>query len=70
MDVAASLINLFAVRYSLMPADDEHASATAGGIAAGWHSHVHRRLALFLMLHAVDRLLNPQPCSRSASASA
>lgn len=65
MDATASLINLFAVRYSLMPADDEHrfghgkAEALAGLAQATFISGS----ALFLVLHAIDRLRQPQPVS-------
>ncbi len=63
MDVAASLLNLFAVRYSLKPADAEHrfghgkAEALAGLAQATFIAGS----ALFLILHAVDRLLHPRP---------
>ena len=58
MDSAASLINLFAVRYSLQPADEEHrfghgkAEPLAGLAQAAFISGS----ALFLVFHAVDRL--------------
>lgn len=63
MDVAASLINLFAVRYSLMPADEEHrfGHGKAESLAGLAQAMFIAGSALFLMLHAVDRLLNPQP---------
>ena len=63
MDIAASLINLFAVRYSLMPADDEHrfGHGKAESLAGLAQATFIAGSALFLMLHAVDRLLNPQP---------
>ncbi len=63
MDAAASLLNLFAVRYSLKPADAEHrfghgkAEALAGLAQATFIAGS----ALFLVLHAVDRLLHPRP---------
>lgn len=63
MDAAASLINLFAVRYSLMPADDEHrfGHGKAESLAGLAQATFIAGSALFLLLHAVDRLLNPQP---------
>lgn len=63
MDVAASLINLFAVRYSLMPADDEHrfGHGKAESLAGLAQATFIAGSALFLLLHATDRLLNPQP---------
>ncbi len=63
MDVAASIINLLAVHYSLQPPDREHrfghgkAEPLAGLVQAAFIAGS----ALFLILHAVDRLLHPQP---------
>ncbi len=63
MDVAASLINLLAVHYSLQPPDREHrfghgkAEPLAGLVQAAFIAGS----AVFLILHAVDRLLHPQP---------
>lgn len=62
MDSIASLINLFAIRYSLQPADTEHrfghgkAEPLAGLAQAVFISGS----AGFLVLHAVDRLRHPQ----------
>ncbi len=62
MDVAASLINLLAVHYSLQPPDREHrfghgkAEPLAGLVQAAFIAGS----AMFLILHAVDRLLHPQ----------
>lgn len=63
MDAAASLINLFAVRYSLLPADAEHrfGHGKAESLAGLAQATFIAGSALFLLLHAVDRLLNPQP---------
>ncbi len=61
MDGIASLINLFAVRYSLMPADQEHrfghgkAEPMAGLAQAAFISGS----AVFLVLHAIERLRFP-----------
>ena len=63
MDVAASIINLLAVHYSLQPPDREHrfghgkAEPLAGLVQAAFIAGS----AVFLILHAVDRLLHPQP---------
>lgn len=63
MDAAASLINFFAVRYSLTPADAEHrfghdkVEALAGLAQAAFIAGS----AVFLVLHAVDRMLHPHP---------
>ncbi|MCP5158056.1 MAG: cation diffusion facilitator family transporter [Gammaproteobacteria bacterium] len=62
MDVAASIINLLAVHYSLQPPDRDHrfghgkAEPLAGLVQAAFIAGS----ALFLILHAVDRLLHPQ----------
>ncbi len=63
MDVAASIINLLAVHYSLQPPDRNHrfghgkAEPLAGLVQAAFIAGS----AVFLILHAVDRLLHPQP---------
>lgn len=63
MDIAASLINLFAVRYSLMPADDEHrfGHGKAEQLAGLAQATFIAGSALFLIFHAIDRLKHPQP---------
>lgn len=63
MDVGASLVNLFAVRYSLMPADDEHrfGHGKAEALAGLGQAAFIVGSAVFLLLEAGDRLLNPQP---------
>lgn len=61
MDSFASLINLFAIRYSLQPADEEHrfghgkAEPLAGLVQAAFIAGS----AIFLILHAIDRLNYP-----------
>jgi ferrous-iron efflux pump FieF len=63
MDVGASLVNLFAVRYSLMPADAEHrfGHGKAEALAGLGQATFIAGSAVFLILHAIDRLLHPQP---------
>jgi ferrous-iron efflux pump FieF len=63
MDVAASLINLFAVRYALMPADHEHrfGHGKAESLAGLAQTTFIAGSAVFLILQAVDRLLHPRP---------
>ena len=62
MDTAASALNLIAVRYSLVPADEEHrfghgkAEPLAGLAQAAFISGS----AVFLILHAVERLRFPR----------
>ncbi len=63
MDSAASIINLFAVRYALKPADREHrfghgkAEALAGLAQAAFITGS----ALLVLLQGIERLLDPQP---------
>ncbi len=63
MDSAASIINLFAVRYALKPADREHrfghgkAEALAGRAQAAFISGS----AVLVLLQGIERLLDPQP---------
>ena len=63
MDVAASLINLLAVHYSLQPPDREHrfGHGKAEPLAGLAQAAFITGSAVFLILHAVDRLLHPQP---------
>ncbi len=63
MDIAASLINLFAVRYSLMPADDEHrfGHGKAEPLAGLAQATFIAGSAVFLIFYAIDRLKHPQP---------
>ena len=63
MDAGASLVNLFAVRYSLTPADKEHrfGHGKAEALAGLGQAMFITGSAVFLLLHASDRLLNPQP---------
>lgn len=63
MDTIASALNLIAVRYSLMPADEEHrfghgkAEPLAGLAQAAFISGS----AVFLVLHAAERIRFPRP---------
>ena len=63
MDAGASLINLFAVHYALMPADDEHrfGHGKAESLAGLGQATFIAGSALFLILQAVDRLRYPRP---------
>jgi ferrous-iron efflux pump FieF len=63
MDAAASLINLFAVRYALMPADREHrfGHGKAESLAGLAQTTFIAGSALFLILQAMDRMLHPRP---------
>jgi ferrous-iron efflux pump FieF len=63
MDAVASLINLIAVRYSLQPADDDHrfGHGKAEALAGLGQATFIAGSALFLLLEAVNRLVNPAP---------
>jgi len=69
MDAVASLINLTAVRYSLQPADDEHrfGHGKAEALAGLGQATFIAGSALFLLLEAVNRLVNPQPLEAMAA---
>lgn len=63
MDIAASVVNFMAIRYALIPADKDHpfGHTKAEGIAALIQSAFILGSAAVLLLHVVERLLNPQP---------
>ena len=63
MDIAASIINLLAVHYSLQPPDRDHrfGHGKAEPLAGLAQAAFIAGSALFLILHAIDRLLHPQP---------
>jgi ferrous-iron efflux pump FieF len=63
MDAGASLVNLFAVRWSLMPPDREHrfGHGKAQALAALGQATFIVGSAGFLVLEAADRLLRPRP---------
>ena len=63
MDVFASAVNLAAVRWSLLPPDDEHrfGHGKAEALAGLGQAAFIAGSALFLVFHVVERLLNPKP---------
>lgn len=63
MDGAASLINLFAVRYSLKSADQDHqfGHGKAEALAGLGQACFIAGSAIFLLMHAIERLNHPQP---------
>jgi len=63
IDMLASLINFFAIRYALQPADEEHrfGHGKAESLAGLGQSMFIMGSAVFLLLQGVDRILNPQP---------
>ena len=62
MDSIASLINLFAIRYSLQPADEEHrfGHGKAEPLAGLAQAAFIAGSAIFLTLHSIDRLRDNQ----------
>ncbi|HHL32585.1 MAG TPA: cation diffusion facilitator family transporter, partial [Oceanospirillales bacterium] len=67
MDSFASVINLFAVRYALQPADDDHhfGHGKAEPLAGLAQASFIAGSAVFLIFNAVQRLQNPQALSHS-----
>jgi len=63
MDAAASLINLLAVRYSLKSADQDHqfGHGKAESLAGLGQACFIGGSAIFLLMHAAERLNHPQP---------
>ncbi|HRP34729.1 MAG TPA: cation diffusion facilitator family transporter [Gammaproteobacteria bacterium] len=68
MDVLASAVNLAAVRWSLLPPDEEHrfGHGKAEALAGLGQAAFIAGSALFLLFHVIDRLLNPQPLEHLA----
>ena len=65
MDAAASVMNLFAVRYALRPPDEEHrfGHGKAESLAALAQAAFITGSAVLLTFEAVNRLVNPEPLS-------
>jgi len=63
MDLAASVINLVAVRWSLQPADEEHryGHGKAESLAGLAQASFIAGSAFFLVVHAIERLRSPSP---------
>lgn len=66
MDALASIINLVAVRFALTPADEEHrfGHGKAESLAALGQATFIGGSAVFLVLHALERLANPVVLAR------
>lgn len=66
VDIAASLTNLWVVRYSLQPADKEHAfgHGKAESLAALAQSMFISGSALFLFLTGIQHLVTQSRCAR------
>jgi len=67
MDILASLVNLVAIRFAVVPADDDHrfGHGKAEAIAGLVQAMVVSLSALFLMVEAVKKLANPEPILRA-----
>ncbi|MCC3305657.1 cation diffusion facilitator family transporter [Sneathiella sp. HT1-7] len=63
LDLAASVINLFAVRQALVPADSDHrfGHGKAEALAGLFQSAIITGSAVFLLFQGGERLLNPKP---------
>lgn len=63
IDAFASCVNFIAVRYALQPADEEHrfGHGKAESLAGLGQSLLIMASAGYLMVQAVDRMVNPQP---------
>jgi ferrous-iron efflux pump FieF len=63
LDLAASAINLIAVRQSLVPADSDHrfGHGKAEALAGLFQSAIVTGSAVFLLFQGGERLLNPKP---------
>lgn len=62
LDLAASLINMFAVRYAMEPADDEHrfGHGKAESLAGLGQSIFIGSSAIFLLMYSLERIYNPE----------
>ncbi len=67
MDSFASIINLFAVRYALQPADEDHhfGHGKAEPLAGLAQASFIAGSAVFLIFNAIERLQNPQALNHS-----
>lgn len=63
MDISASVINLLAIRYSLVPADDDHSfgHGKAESLASLAQAAFITGSALVLVMNGFSRLVSPQP---------
>src|SRR5471030_485813 len=70
LDLFTSSLNLFAIGAALTPADAEHrfGHGKAEPLAGLAQAAFITASALFLVVQAVQRLLNPQPVTNSAQA--
>ncbi len=68
MDISASLINLLAVRYALIPADDNHqfGHGKAESLASLGQAAFITGSAVVLLMHGLDALVDPKPLQHVA----
>lgn len=68
MDISASIINFFAVRYALTPADDDHSfgHGKVEALAALGQSLFIFGSAIFLLFYALQRLYLPQAITETS----
>jgi len=62
LDLGASLVNMFAVRYALEPADEEHrfGHGKAEALAGLGQSMFIASSAIFLVIYTLERMVNPE----------
>ena len=70
MDAAASIINFFAVRYAMMPADEDHrfGHGKAEALAGLAQASLIGVSVIWLFGQSADRIMNPQPSPTQTSA--
>ena len=70
MDVGASMINFFAIRYALKPADDDHrfGHGKAEALASLMQSFLIAASACFLMFYAIERIAHPRDLTQESIA--
>lgn len=63
LDALVSIVNLLAVRYALVPPDEDHrfGHTSAEDLAALFQALFISVSALFIGYHAVERIINPHP---------
>jgi len=68
MDISASLISLLAVRYALLPADDNHqfGHGKAESLASLAQAAFITGSAVILLMHGLDALIDPKPLQHVA----
>ena len=67
LDLVASVVNLFAVRHALEPADEEHrfGHGKAEALAGLGQAILIAGSALFLLFEGIERLISPAPVAQS-----